>query len=131
MRKVYKHKVYDTSTAEHLCNTPHGNLYRKNSTLSFFLVSRNGIVITPVSWVQAEKLIMEYGTREQYNQLFRPEIYSNRERAKERITVSMNRNDYSMLRILAGHRDMSIGQYIHATVDERYRALEHRRKSQN
>ena len=128
MRKLYKHKVYDTSTSERICQTPFGYLYRKNSTLSFYLVSRNELNITPLKWIEAEQLIRNHGTRKQYEQLFRPMRYHDPVKAKKRISVNISQDDYSMLRILAGHRGMSIGRYLHATVAERYKALEHRMK---
>lgn len=128
MRKVIRNKVYDTVTSERICQTPQGYLYRKNSTLSFYIVSRKGD-ITPIKWNEAESLIHRYGTQEQYTKLFQPERYSDKTRAKQRITISISRDDYSVLRILAGNRGLSIGRYIHATVSERYKALEHRRKA--
>ena len=130
MRKYRKHKVYDTSTSEYLCPTPFGNLYRKNSSLSFFLVSRNEQVITPTSWNEAEQLVQEYGTKMQFDKIFRPESVTNKAKAKERITTAMSREDYSKLRILSGRRGVSIGQYIHLTINERFRQSEFRKSKQ-
>lgn len=131
MRKIYKHKVYDTSTSELICQTPVGYLYRKNSSLSFYLVSRNQLNITPLTWIEAEELIYKHGTQRKYAELFQPMRCSNPMKAKQRIAVNISQDDYSILRILAGHRGMSIGGYIHATVGERYKALEHKRKHRN
>ena len=127
MRKVYKNKVYDTSTSEFICHTPQGALYRKSSTLKFYLVSRNEQNVTPISWKEAESLIWEYGTRMQYDKLFRPESYTDKLRAQERITVPMTRNDYSMLRILAGNCDQNIREYLHEIIRDRYKAFDFKR----
>lgn len=128
MRKYYKRKVYDTETSEYICNTPDGKLYRKNSTIKFFIWHLKGSQFEPIpiSWKQAEELIKQYGTRKQYDELFTPLSCYDPRKAKKRTTVAISMDDYSKLRIASGRRNVSIGEYLHLFINERYRQSEYR-----
>ena len=125
MRKIIKHKVFDTETAEFICRTPQGALYKKPATISFFLCASVGAdtTFTPLSWREAERLIHDYGTRDIYNRYF---TVSN---GKRMVNQRLSESDYSKLRILAGRHGMSIGQYLHTFINQRYKASAFRERT--
>ena len=125
MRKIIKHKVFDTSTADFICNTPQGILYKKRATISFFLCATVGAdtTFTPITWREAERLVHDYGTQELYQRYFTVNTGSRM------VNQRLSESDYSKLRILAGRRGMSIGQYLHTFINQRYKASAFRERT--
>lgn len=83
MKKVIKYKVYDTDTAREICYKEPieyqndlqyscRTLYRKKTGEFFFHIFSNqsGNKIEPISFNDAKSFVEEYGTAEQYGELF-------------------------------------------------------------
>lgn len=66
MKKRIGSKLYDTETA--VCILPAYNLYRTQRKKTFFLF--DGADITPVSYEDAEKMIMTFGSAEDQKSLY-------------------------------------------------------------
>ena len=70
MRKRIGNKIYDTDTSQFVCHTPQGDLYKKRSSLEFFVWKTGDRDPVTVSWPDANNLVKTYGTREQYIAMF-------------------------------------------------------------
>lgn len=118
MRKIYKNKIYDTSTSEVICKVNQWQtLYRKNSTIDFYLMSNSGQV-QPLKWQQARELTRQYAPSYLYRKYFLPE------RSKARASIDTDKETYSMLRIMAGANGMPVKKFHKKLIRDRYKAYE-------
>ena len=106
-------KKYNTDSAEFVCHSPKGNLYRKYRSIEHFIC--NGKEIQPVSWMEARDIVYKHGTRDYYYTYFEPKD------STDRTHIDMQQGTYSKLRILASMHGMSAKEYLDVIVNKEYR----------
>ena len=131
MNVTIKGRRYNTEVSERLCPVPSITpnrqcyLYRKHNSNAFFLADSENV--RPVAWNEAESLIKQYGTREQFLEYFVTESKPN-----ARTSIDLTQEDYAILRNLAGSTGQSTRGYLHRMIHDRMKAKERRtRKAQN
>ena len=113
MIKIIDGKKYNTDSAEFVCHSPRGNLYRKYRSIEHFTC--DGKYIVPVTWYEARDIVYKYGTREYYYTYFEPKD------STERTHIDMQQGTYSKLRILASMHDTSAKEYLDVIVNKEWR----------
>ena len=121
MRKKIDGHIYDTATAEFICDTHsyNGKLYRKYRSNQFFLLSRNGLIITPIPWKQAKEL-----SRANAPQYLYLRNFTSRTDQEGRANIDLSRSDYNKLKTIAGNRNKSNKETLHEIIGNVYRKLD-------
>lgn len=121
MRKKINNRIYDTDTAEFICdsNTWQGKLYRKYQSNQFFFLSRNGLNITPATWKEAKETAKRNAPSYLYFRHF-----TSRTDQEGRTTIDISRSDYNKLKAIAGIREQTNKQTLHEIIGNVYRKLD-------
>lgn len=106
-------RIYDSEKSKEICNTPHGVLFRKRSG-EFWLYNKSKAEVKPMSWVEANDLIKQYGTREQYLDIFT--LYGGRKGGNPGHIFIDGKHMLRARRNADKHR-MSVTTYINYLID--------------
>lgn len=115
-------RVYDTDKSKFICNTPFGVLYQKRGqSIQFWLYHSRAKtkkeMVEEVTWHDASNLVREFGTRDQYHELFlarkqskSPEDGFSHVRLPYFYRMKAQRN--------ASRRKMNVTQYVKFLIDK-------------
>ena len=115
-------RKYNPETAQRICDTPDGTLYRKNGrSQEFYLYNPNGETnakkITSVPWPDANNLVKTYGSRDQWMEMFTTWGKSTGATGNNR---QVTLDDYHYLKAIrnADRLKLSVKEYICRLIDK-------------
>lgn len=116
-------RKYNPETAQRICDTPDGTLYRKSKrSQEFYIYNPNGETnakkITSVPWPDANNLVKKYGTREQWIELFT--TFGKSTEAGQDTFSRVSIDDYHYLKAVrnADRLHLSVKEYICRLIDK-------------
>lgn len=121
-KKIYR--VYDTDKSMFICNTPKGTLYKKKSYLEFWLYHPkknkkiDEDITRELSWEDARKLTLEYGSRDIYNKLFTVWKKSTNSRTGPHGTINLDDRTRTMALRCAYKLHMSLAEFVRMLIQK-------------
>lgn len=122
MRTRINKRIYDTDTAEFICDTHsiRGKLFRKYRSNEYFLLSRNGLNIELIDWKTARTFARENAPRNMYLRLFTSQPQDD----NRRTNVDLICRDYNKLKVIAGAKNQSIKETLSQIIGAEYRKVD-------
>jgi len=124
MKTKIKGHIYNTETADFICDTNswQGKLYRKYHSNEYFLLSRNGLIITPITWKEARSIARNHAPRNMYLYLFTSQCNSNV--GSQRTNIDLTRADMQKIKAVAGYNEKPVKVILSELINEAYRKID-------